>query len=237
MRRFLIISFLFVVLSVTLSAQTPKCFKNNGLKDGHTVYLKVEGSKVSGEFIVMREYQTQETYNFSGTNLNNNLSVVFANDKTPYQLPPKAKKGNWMLKTLDNAETLQIKIYGKDYNTNKWSTYSATYEPCDSSYEILAKSAKRISFAKGATSATTESVSDGKTTEKAFWLNLGKGQKFSIEAPGCGISFFYPDKSKYDEGTAIDTWGSDSLPQGGDYLFVFSWAGEASKCTIKFSTK
>lgn len=237
MNRFLVIGFLCAVLSISISAQAKKCFKNNGLKDGHTVYLTIEGSKVSGEFIVMRDYQNQETYTFSGTNLNNNLSITFADNKTPYQLPPKAKKGNWTLKAEGGEESLQIKIYGKNYDTNKWSIYSAAYESCDSSYEILAKSAKRISFAKGATSATTEFVSDGKTTEKAFWLNLGKGQKLAIEAPGCGISFFYPDKTKYEEGTAIDTWGSNSLPQGGDYLFVFSWAGEASKCTIKFSTK
>lgn len=236
MKRFLMIVSILIGLTASLSAQTQKCFKNNGLKDRHTVYLSIEGSKVSGEFIVMRDYQNQETYNFSGTNLSNNLSIIFADNKFPYQLPPKAKKGNWLLKTSGSAESLQIKIYGKNYDTNKWSTYSAIYEPCDSSYEILAKSAKRISFAKGASSATTEFVSDGKTVEKAFWLNLGKGQKFSVESPGCGISFFYPDKTKYEEGTAIDTWGSNSLPQGGDYLFVFSWAGEAGKCTIKFST-
>lgn len=236
MKKLVILTILILSGAVIVSAQTKKCFKNNGLKDGHTVYLTLNGSQLSGEFIVMRDYQTEEIYNFSGTNLNNNLSIIFADDKTPYQLPPKAKKGAWILKNSGSAESLQIKIYGRNYDTNKWSTYLATYEPCDSSYEILAKSAKRISFAKGATSATTEFVSDGKTTEKAFWLNLGKGQKFSIEAPGCGISFFYPDKTKYEEGTAIDTWGSNSLSQGGDYLFVFSWAGEASKCTIKFST-
>ena len=237
MKKLIILTLLILTFVTFISAQTQKCFKNNGLKDGHTVYLTLNGSQVSGEFIVMRDYQTEEKYNFSGINLNNNLSVNFANNKSPYQLPPKAKKGIWMLKTVDNAETLQIKIYGRNYETNKWSTYFATYESCDSSYEVLAQNAKRISFAKGATSSTTEFVSDGKTTEKSFWLNLAKGQKFSVEAPGCGISFFYPDKSKYEEGTAIDIWGSESLPQSGDYLFVFSWAGEASKCTIKFSTK
>ena len=237
MKKLIILLILILSFSVLVSAQSPKCFKNNGLKDGHTIYLTVNGTKVSGEFIVMREYQTQETYNFIGTNLNNNLTISFAENKFPYQLPPKAKKGAWTLKNLGTAETLQVKIYGRNYDTNQWSVYSATYEPCDSSYEVLAKSATRISFAKGATSASTEFVSDGKTVEKAFWLNLGKGQKLSIQAPGCGISFFYPDKTKYEEGTAIDVWGSEFLPQSGDYLFVFSWAGEASKCTIKFSTK
>lgn len=237
MKKLIILTVLILSFVVAISAQTKKCFKNDGLKDNHTVYLTLNGSQISGEFVVQREYQTTETYNFSGTNLSNKLTVTFANNKFPYELPPKAKKGNWTLVTTGNSETLQIKTYSKNYDTNKYSISSATYESCDSSYEVLAKSAKRILFAKGATSATTEFVSDGKTTEKTFLLNLGKGQKLSVEAPGCGISFFYPNKTKYEEGTAIDMWGSESLPQGGDYLFVFSWAGEASKCTIKFSTK
>lgn len=237
MKKLMILTILILSFVTLISAQTQKCFKNKGLKDGHIVYLTITGRQVSGEFIVMREYQTEEIYNFSGTNLNNNLSVNFANNKFPYQLPPKTKKGNWTLTNNGGAETLNIKIYGKNYDTNKWSTYSATYESCDSSYEVLAKNAQRISFAKGATSATVEFVSDNKTANKSFLLNLGKGQKFSIEAPGCGISFFYPNKTRYEEGTAIDMWGSESLPQSGDYLFVFSWAGEASKCNIKFSTK
>lgn len=237
MKKLIILTVLILTLTTLISAQTKKCFKNNGLKDGHTVYLTLNGSQVSGEFIVMRDYQTEERYIYSGTNLNNNLSINFANGKSPYQLPPKVKKGVWALKKVGDVESLSIKIYGKNYETNKYSAYFATYESCDSSYETLAKNAARITFAKGATSATTEFVSDGKSVTKSFWLNLGKGQKFSIEAPGCGISFFYPDKTKYEEGTAIDMWGSESLPQSGDYLFVFSWAGEAGKCTIKFSTK
>ncbi|HRH40168.1 MAG TPA: hypothetical protein PKY82_00895 [Pyrinomonadaceae bacterium] len=237
MKNLIILTILFLLFVSFVPAQTKKCFKNNGLKDGHTVYLTLNGNQISGEFIVMREYQNEEKYNFSGTNLNNNLSVSFADNRLPYQMPPKAKKGNWVLRTVDNVESLQIKTYGQNYETNKWSTYLATYESCDPSFEFLAKSAKRISFARGATSATAEFVSDGKTVTKSFWLNLGKGQKFSIEAPGCGISFFYPNKTKYEEGTAIDIWGSESLPQSGDYLFIFSWAGEANKCNIKFSTK
>ncbi len=237
MKKIIVLTFIMIFWAMSVSAQTQKCFVNKGLKDKHIVYLTFDGVKVTGEFTVEKGYETATTYNFSGTNLNNNLSINFANGKSPYQLPPKAKKGVWMLKKAGDVESLSIKIYGKNYETNKYSAYFANYESCDSSYETLAKNAARMTFAKGVTSATTEFVSDGKTAEKSFWLNLGKGQKISIEAPGCGISYFYPDKTKYEEGTAIDMWGSESLPQSGDYLFVFSWAGEASKCSIKFSTK
>lgn len=227
---------LLLLFSISISAQTKKCFVNMGLKDKHTVYLTIDGAKVSGEFKVEKEYEKTTVFNFSGTNSNNNLNISFANGKSPYQLPPKSTKGVWMLKKVGDAETLQVKIYGKNYETNKYSTYFATYESCDPSYETLFKKAKRISFAKGATSATTNVTLASIDDKKAFLLKLGKGQKFRVEAIGCGISFYYPDKTEYEEGTAIDMWGSDSLTQSGDYLFVISPAGTQLTCNVNFKT-
>lgn len=237
MKKLIFLTILILTFADLASAQIKKCFKNNGLKDGHTVYLTLSGNQISGEFIVMRDYQTEEIYNFSGTNLNNILSVNFANNKSPYQLPPKAKKGAWTLKNTAGVETLEVKIYGKNYDTNKWSVYSAKYESCDTSYADLVKAAQRVSFAKGATSATVNITLTGEADFKSFWLDLAKGQKFSVEAIGCGISFYYPDKKQYEEGTAIDTWGTDSLLQSGDYLFVIKPAGVPGNCAVKFSTK
>jgi len=236
MKKIILLGFMMIFWAIPISAQTQKCFVNAGLKDKHIVYLNIEGANVKGEFIIEKDYESATTYNFSGTNLNNNLSINFANAKAPYQFPPKAKKGVWKLKKVGDEETLAIKIYGKNYETNKYSAYFATYEPCEPSYESLAKKAQRVSFTSGATSATVTVTLAGEADKKSFWLKLGKGQKFYIEAPGCAIAIYYPDKTADSEG-AIDTWGSDSLPQGGDYLLVFSAAGVPGTRTLKFSTK
>lgn len=219
------------------SAQTKKCFVNEGLKDKHIVYLTIDGTKASGEFTVENDSGELNTYAFTGTNLNNNLSINFTGNKLPYQLPPKAKNGIWNLKKIGDEEILQIKIYGKNYETGKYSTYFANYDSCEPSYLTLLKNNKRITFAKGSTSATVEVELNGKQDRKSFLLNLLKGQKLSVEAIGCGISFYYPNKTVYEEGTAIDMWGTQSLTQSGDYLFAISAAGETNKCTVKFSTK
>ena len=76
-----------------------------------------------------------------------------------------------------------------------------------------------------------------KSDRKSFLINLRAGQSLSVEAIGCGISFFYPNKTAYEEGTAIDTWGSTSLPQTGDYLFIISPAGEPGTCSVRFEAK
>ncbi len=236
MKKIKVFSFMMLCWALPVSAQTQKCFVNAGLEDKHIVYLTIDGTQVKGEFIIEKGYGAATTYNFNGTNLNNNLSINFANAKIPYQLPPKAKKGVWLLKKVGEVETLSIKIYGKNYETNKYSAYFATYESCEPSYETLAKKAQRISFANGATSATVNVTLTDEADKKSFWLKLGKGQKFYIEAPGCAIAIYYPDKTPDSEG-AIDTWGDDSLPQGGDYLLVFSPAGVPGTRTIRFSTK
>lgn len=238
MKKLIILTILILSVATFVSAQSSqKCFINSGLEDKHIVYLTIDGANVTGEFTVEKGYESATTYNFSGTNLNNNLSINFANGKSPYQLPPKAKKGVWAVKKVGDVESLSIKIYGKNYDTNKYSTYFATYDSCEPSYETLAKKAKRVTFAKGATAATVTANLLDKSDRNSFLINLAKGQKVAVEAIGCGVSFYYPNKTLYEEGTAIDMWGSESLSQSGDYLFVISMAGELNKCTVKFSTK
>lgn len=237
MKKLIMAIILTLSLTIFASSQTNKCFVNYGLKDKNIVYLTLNGTKVSGEFTVEKEYENSTTYVFSGTNSNNNLSIIFANNKRPYQFPPKTTKGIWLLKKVGDVETLEVKTYGKNYETNKYSSYFATYDSCEPSYSIVLAQAKRISFAKDENSATANVVLQSKSDRNSFLLNLAKGQKFSVEAIGCGISFFYPNKTKYEEGTAIDTWSNDSLTQSGDYLFVISSAGETKECTVRFTTK
>jgi hypothetical protein len=234
----LIFPIIFILTAaVSASAQIKKCFVNFGLEDKHIVYLTMSNTKVSGEYLVEKGYEVSTNYAFSGTNSNNNLSISFAKNKRPYQFPPKAVKGVWAIKKVGDVESLQIQIYGRNYETNKYSTYFVTYDSCEPSYGTLAQKAKRITFAKGSNSAVINVVLQGQYDQNSFWLNLAKGQNLSVEAPGCGISFYYPNKTKYEEGTAIDMWGSESLPQSGDYLFVISRAGELNECTVKFTAK
>ena len=237
MKKSVILVVLFLSAVIYVSAQTSKkCFVNEGLKDKHIVYLTIDGTKVTGEFVVEKDYETATNYNFSGTNNANNLSINFADNKFPYQLPPKVKKGVWMLKKVVDEEVLSIKIYGKNYETNKYSNYFADYASCEPSYETLLKKAKRITFAKDATSATVKANLLDKSDRNSFLINLAKGQKLSVEAIGCGISFFYPNKTPYEEGTAVDMFGSNSLTQSGDYLFAISMAGELKTCSVTFKT-
>lgn len=231
---FLILTMMF--FCVFADAQS-KCFVNGGLKDEHRVYLNISGANVSGEFVVVRDYndETRETFMFSGTKSGNNFNVKFAANKIPESFPPRLKNFLWTLVNGGGKEILKIKLYGKNSETGKYSAYTADYDSCEPSYAELMKTAKRVSFAKGANSATVQTSFTSQDERKTFLLNMKQGQKVSVEAIGCGISFYYPNKTAYEEGTAIDTWASDSLSQSGDYLFIISPAGEPGKCAVKFS--
>lgn len=237
MKRITWLSLLICGLFSIAHAQS-KCFVNGGLKDEHRVYLNISGTNVSGEFVIVRDYndETRETFMFSGTKTGNNLNVKFAANKIPESFPPRLKSFLWTIAATGDKEILRVKLYGKNNATNKYSVYPADYDSCEPGFAELKKIAKRISFAKGATSATEETSFTSQSGRKTFLLGLKKGQKISVEAAGCGISFYYPDQKSYEEGTAIDTWGSDSLMQSGDYLFVISPAGMPGKCSVIFKT-
>ncbi|HQU84961.1 MAG TPA: hypothetical protein PKY59_17610 [Pyrinomonadaceae bacterium] len=237
MKKFSLIFLLTTAFCSSVSAQS-NCFVNGGLKDEHRVYLNISGAKVSGEFIVVRDYndETRENFIFSGTKSGNNFNVKFAENKIPESFPPRLKSFLWTVVNVGDKEILKIKLYGKNSETGKYSVYTADYDSCEPSYSELFKTAKRVSFAKGASSAIEKVAFTAESERKTFLLNLRKGQKLSVEAEGCGISFYYPDKNRYEEGTAIDNWGSDSLLQSGDYLFVISPAGTPGTCSVNFKT-
>ena len=225
-------------ISVTAFAQTQKkCFTNAGLRDEDLVYLTINGTQVTGEYITVRGYQSadRDTWRFSGSMSGNNFLVTFAAGEKPGALPPNLAKYLWTLVATPDKELLRINIYGKNYNTGKHELYAADFESCRSGYTALLKSSQRVTFAKGASSASVTIALKDQNGRQSFRINLGKGQAASVPAVGCGISFYYPDKTLYEEGTAIDRWSSIALTQGGDYLFVLSPAGMTRTCYVTFS--
>jgi hypothetical protein len=113
---------------VTASAQKDSCFENKGLKSQHRVSMTITGgAKVEGTFEVSgyEETTSAETFDFTGIKRGNILAVKFQG-KPPYELPPGTKRIVW---TLSNT-TLEIPIYGKNYDTGKYSVYTATYTKC-----------------------------------------------------------------------------------------------------------
>ncbi len=237
MRQFLAIAFAMLFGVGGLSAQD-KCFENNGLKDSHSIEMSINGKSVTGSFGIAIEYDEDriKRYDFTGTIAGSVISVIFS-DKTPVEFPSSPDIKRWTLIRSASGEKLRVTLYGKNYNTNKWGSYTADYTACKDPYDEAASTARRISFAKGTSSWTADVRFAIKGEKKSYKLGLRAGQQLSVSAPGCGISFFYPDKTPYEEGTAIDTWGSDKLPQSGDYLFVISPAGEPGMCKLKFEAK
>lgn len=236
MKQFLVAA--FVLLSSSLAFGQSKCFENNGLKDGHSIEMTISGKSVTGSFGIAPDYDTDriKRYDFTGTVSGTVLTVRFS-DQTPDALPPTPANKRWTIVRSASGEKLRVMLFGKNYITNKWGNYTVDYTSCKDPYDEAATRAKRITFAKGTNSWAAAVSFTNKGEKKSYKLGLRSGQKVSVLAPGCGISFFYPNKKPYEEGTAIDTWGSEKLPQTGDYLFVISPAGEPGKCSVRFEVR
>jgi hypothetical protein len=114
----------------TIPSTPPKeyCFKNEGLKNKTTISFTVEGKMVTdGEFEVS-DYQdnnSAEIYHFNGTKTGNVLTVKFTGT-VPNELD-KIKKIIWSL----GKTNLKIQMFGKNYRTNKWSFYTASFNKCE----------------------------------------------------------------------------------------------------------
>lgn len=214
------------------------CFVSGGLKDEHRIRFTVSGRNVSGEFVVVREYDESraEAFPFTGNSSQNSISVRFANGNIPDIFPKKGSRLTFSLTTVGTADILKLKLTDLKKDRGWFEVYSEEYETCEPSYGTLSKTAKRISFAKGAKSATVPVTLTFQRERKAFLINLKKGQRLSVTAIGCGISYFDLDKTPYDEGTAIDTLGIESIRQSGDHLFVISPAGVPGLCNVIFMT-
>lgn len=214
-----------------------KCFRADWLQGERVVNFRINGSKVTGTFVVGGgggDTPSDATYEFSGTLRGDTLTVTFADNKLPDVAPSEMKSLVWTLMKSGGTESLRIKFSGKNYDTNKYEVSFADFKPCVESYAALAKGAERVRFARGANSASFPLSFKTKDERRAFLLNMKAGQRIEVEAPGCTISFYYPDKREGEE-PSIDGFSPDRLTQSGDYLFVISPAPSPGKYSVKFT--
>lgn len=216
-----------------------KCFRADWLQGERVVNFRINGSKVAGTFVVSGgggggdDTSSDATYEFTGTLKGDTLTVEFAGGKLPDVSPSEMKSLVWSLVRAGGEETLRIKFSGKNYDTNKYEVSFADFKPCDESYAALAKGAERVRFARGANSASYPLSFKTKDERRTFLLNMKAGQRIEVEAAGCTISFYYPDKREGEE-PSIDGFSPDPLTQSGDYLFVISPAPSPGKYSVKF---
>jgi hypothetical protein len=230
--------YIFLGAGTSAGAQSvSKCFRADWLQGERVINFRVDGSKVVGTFVVGSgsndDVPADATYEFSGTLKGNTLTVAFAGNKLPDVSPSELKSLVWTLAKSGGKELLRIKFSGKNYDTNKYEVSFADFEPCHESYAALAKRAKRVQFAKGSSAASFPLVFKTKDASKTFLLNVKAGQQIEVEAHGCTITYYYPNKREAAE-PAIDEFGSDTLTQSGDYLFVISPAPSPGEYSVKF---
>jgi hypothetical protein len=216
-----------------------KCFRADWLQGERVVNFRINGSKVTGTFVVGGgggggdDTTSDAAYEFKGTLKGDTLTVEFAEDKLPDVSPSEMKSLVWTLVKSGGTETLRIKFSGKNYDTNKYEVSFADFKPCGESYAALAKGAERVRFARGTNSASFPLSFKTKDESRSFLLNMKAGQRIEVEAAGCTISFYYPDKREGEE-PSIDGFSPDRLTQSGDYLFVISPAPSPGKYSVKF---
>ena len=128
-KNILICVFCILTAAVSASAQKNYCFENDGLKVKQIVRMiiinnkKIEGTFESGG---SDETSSMETFNFIGTETGNLLTIIFDGGKPPYEVARGTKRIVWTL----GAKALKIPIYGKNYETNKYSTYTSRFDKC-----------------------------------------------------------------------------------------------------------
>lgn len=230
--------YIFLGAGTSASAQSvSKCFRADWLQGERIVNFMINGSKVAGTFVVEGggndDAASDATYEFSGTLKGNTLTVAFADNKLPDVSPSEMKSLIWTLAKSRDRELLRIKFAGKNYDTNKYEVSFAEFEPCGESYAALVKKAKRVQFAKGANAASFPVTFKTKNETKTFLLNMKAGQQIEVEAIGCTISYYYPNKREGEE-PAIDMFSPERLTQSGDYLFVISPAPMPGEYSVEF---
>lgn len=120
--------FMVLVGAVSVSAQKQYCFQNDGLKAVTEIKFSVSGNTVSDGEYTKTDYDDDSNpvkAAFTGTKAGNVLTIKFT-DSTPDDFM-NIKVLKWTL-----GETLKVQMYGKDYQTNKWTVYTATFEACES---------------------------------------------------------------------------------------------------------
>ena len=108
-----------------------KCFRNDGLRDNHTVRFAADGGDVAGSYFVEPDGNAEQAqvFDFSGTRGGNTLTVNFAGEAPPGVAPSKTKSSIWTLAQSAKGELLRIKFYGKNYKTNAYANYKRRNTP------------------------------------------------------------------------------------------------------------
>ncbi len=116
----------FVLFSSSLAFSQSKCFENNGLKDGHSIEMSISGRSVTGSFGIAPDFDTDRVkrYDFTGTVSGTVLTVKFS-DQSPDSLPTTPASKRWTIVRSASGEKLRVTLFGKNYETNKWSNYTA----------------------------------------------------------------------------------------------------------------
>ncbi len=220
---------LILTFGTAISPAQTKCFENIGLKSTHKIEFTITGGKISGWYSETGD--DESNYEFGGTRAGNALNIKFTESKTP-ALMPKGKNWVWTLAASGNTEILRMNVYGQNYETRKFSIYPVDFDSCA---KRLSNGAKRVSFAKGASSAK---VAVAATPKQAFLINVRKGQFIGAVAFGYSVSIYYPNGDVYafaeegrtikDQTTNLDFSGSDAAPASGDTLVVLEKAPEGT---------
>ena len=123
---------LILTCSVVGAAQSQsKCFRADWLQGERIVNFTLDGHKVSGTFAVgSNDDPDTRIYPFSGTRRGSVLTITFAENKRPDVSPSELKSLIWRLVRKGRRELLRINVYGKNYNTNKYTESFAYFEPC-----------------------------------------------------------------------------------------------------------
>ena len=115
----------------TTAAQGSRCFRNVSLKSTYSVRLDRTGDQVSGAFVVEPDEGDRQEYRFTGTLHARRLAVSFPADKLPAILT-RERPLVWRLLPTKDGDALQVRIYGQNYQTKKFSSYNIMLTPCGS---------------------------------------------------------------------------------------------------------
>jgi hypothetical protein len=110
-------------------AEPSHCFRNVSLKSTYSVQFEPTGDKVAGVFMVEPDEGEAQRYPFTGTRHHNRLVVDFPAEKVPAILT-KQRPLVWLMHPAKGGDTLQVRIYGQNYQTRKYSNYNITLKAC-----------------------------------------------------------------------------------------------------------
>ena len=132
MKTALIFSLILTCAVVSAAQTKSKCFRSEWLQGERSVNLTIRGNKVTGTFTVeSADESSPKVYGFHGTLRGSKLTVAFAANKRPDISPSKITGSIWRLVRHGDRELLRIKVFGKNYETNKYEDSFADFESCD----------------------------------------------------------------------------------------------------------